>query len=551
MTTNIIHPFLAGPSIELPVPQPCQNPASSDGEIISLNESQLALKSHNEASQPAQTQPAPAEEPPTAHKSQSKPPELPTLFAEIIFIIVCSMGQLLFAILLSNTLVNQVTLVEALGISGSLSPWLVGSFLLANGISVVISGSLADLTNPKWLTVGAFIWLTIWDLIGVFSIQPSRMVLYFFARAMQGIAVGVLESTAMSILGRVYKPGQRKNKVFAMMSAMIPMGFGIGALQGGAFSAHLHWVFGSTAILCAICAAAAYWVVPSIPPSTREQGSDQLLSIKDFDFLGAAVCACGCGLLIFGLTQGAPTNWTPYTYALVIVGALFFVAFYFVEQWVTRPLIDNRVWRTPGFIGLMVSYFLGYGAFVGAWMFYAVRFFLTIQSKPPILAAVYLLPIAVAGTLATWVVAKTLHILPGHYILITSMISFTMGPVFFLPQTANTTYWALSFPGIILATFGPDMSFAAASIFITSNVPRSFQGAAGSLLITMQNLSSAVFTAVGDTIGENVTKSGGYALDLEALRAIWWFSLAAALLGAVICAVFVRIPKSEEKEHVQ
>lgn len=28
----------------------------------------------------------------------------------------------------------------------------------------------------------------------------------------------------------------------------------------------------------------------------------------------------------------------------------------------------------------MIFYFLGYGAYVGAWMFYAVRFFLTIQN---------------------------------------------------------------------------------------------------------------------------------------------------------------------------
>ncbi|XHG04733.1 hypothetical protein AWENTII_007980 [Aspergillus wentii] len=128
----------------------------------------------------------------------------------------------------------------------------------------------------------------------------------------------------------------------------------------------------------------------------------------------------------------------------------------------------------------MGSYFLGYGAYVVAWMFYAVRFFLTIQDRPPIIADVYLLPVAVSGTIATWVVAKTLHIISGHYIMILSMIAFTLGPVFFLPRTEIMIYWALSFPGLILSTFGPDMSFAAASIFISSNVPRPFQGAAGS-----------------------------------------------------------------------
>ncbi|KAK6814205.1 hypothetical protein RU639_009957 [Aspergillus parasiticus] len=483
-------------------------------------------------------------------QSHGKPPELPTLFAEIVFVVVCSVGQLLFAIVLANTLVNQITLIDALGLVESKSPWLIGSFCLANGVSVVVSGSLADLTNPKWLTVGALVWLTVWNLIGIFSITPSRMVLHFVVRAMIGLAVGMIQSTAVSMLGRIYKPGQRKTTVFSSMAAMIPLGFCVGALQGGAFSAHLHWIFGSTAIVCALCAVAAYWAVPTLPPSSG-LADEAKLSIKDFDYLGAAVSVGGCGLLIFGLTQGAPTHWTSYTYTLVIVGVLLLVAFYFVEHWVSRPLIDNRLWKTPGMIWLLISYFLGYGAFNGAWMFYAVRFFLTIQDKPPIIAALYFIPLAISGTVATVVVAKTLHVLPGHYILICSMIAFALGPAFFLPQTSNTMYWALSFPGVILVAFGPDMSFAAASIFVTSNVPKSFQGSAGSLLVTMQNLSSAIFTAIGDTIGESVTKGEGYNMNLDALRAIWWFSLATSLLSALICGAFVRIPKAEEKEHVQ
>jgi MFS family permease len=257
--------------------------------------------------------------PQTQEQSQGKPPEVPTLLAEIVFVAVCSIGQLLFAILLANTLFNQVTLIDALGRSGSKSPWLIGSFCLANGVSVVVSGSLADLTDSKCLTVGSFIWLNIWNVVGVFSITPSRIVLYFVVRAMLGLAVGVLQSSAMSMSGRVYKP-RRKSRVFSLMAVMIPLGLGSGALQGGAFGAHLHWVFGSTAILCALCAIAAYWAVPNPPPFDQ-------LSIRNFDLLRAAASVCGRRLLIFGLTQGAPTHWAPYTYALVIVGVLLLVAF--------------------------------------------------------------------------------------------------------------------------------------------------------------------------------------------------------------------------------
>lgn len=177
---------------------------------------------------------------------QGVPPELGSLWKEFTFVLVCSFGQLLFAFLLGNVTVTQTRFVEALGIDKSQSPWLVGSYLLANGLSVTISGSLADLTSPKNLMVGAFVWLTVWDVAGAFSLSPNTKVLFFVVRAMQGLAVGVLVSASMSVLGRIYNPGLRKTRVFSGMAAASPFGFWLGCLQGGALSAHMAWIFGST-----------------------------------------------------------------------------------------------------------------------------------------------------------------------------------------------------------------------------------------------------------------------------------------------------------------
>lgn len=165
--------------------------------------------------------------------------------------------------------------------------------------------------------------------------------------------------------------------------------------------------------------------------------------------------------------------------------------------------------------------------------------------------ALYLLPNALVGVAAVWIVSRTLHILPGHWILATSMIFFGIGNVFFLPQQPGTSYWALSMPAVALASLGPDLSFAAATIFITSSVPRSYQGSAGSLLVTVQNLTLAIMTSVSDSIGIKVDQLPSGEIGLEGMRAIWWFGLALSLVAAVIAATMVRIPKAEEKEHVQ
>lgn len=187
----------------------------------------------------------------------------------------------------------------------------------------------------------------------------------------------------------------------------------------------------------------------------------------------------------------------------------------------------------------------------GAWQFYAVQFWQRYQGATPLTVALYILPNGIIGVLAAWIVSKTLHVFPGHWIFTASMVAFAMGPVFFLPQTPTTSYWALSLPGVALATFGPDMSFAAAAIFITSSVPRSYQGSAGALLVTVQNLASAIMTSISDSIGVRVEQLPTGEVGLKGLKAIWWFGLGAALAGALITATMVRIPKAEEKEHIQ
>ncbi|KAL7948833.1 MFS general substrate transporter [Trichoderma barbatum] len=487
---------------------------------------------------------------PTNPVSQGVPPELANFIAEIIFVLVCTAGQVIFSLTLGQVTVTQFVFREALGMVPAQTPWLIGSSALASGLSVIVFGPLADLAPPKPLMVGAFLWEAVWNAVTAAAVSPKLKVLFFVARAMQGLAVGVLVSASMSILGRVYNPGIRKTRVFSMMAAGAPFGYWIGCLQGGLLTAHLPWIFGSTAIFLTLCALAAYFTIPDLKPAA-DGSTTGTPSMRQFDYIGALLASMGCGLVLFGLTQGSAVQWSPYTYTTVIAGLLLLVAFHFVERRATRPLIPNGLWRTPGFAAVLISYIFGFGAYAGAWQFYAIQFWLRYQGATPLTAALYILPNGVIGVLAAWVVSKTLHVVPGHWILAISMICFGMGPVFFLPQTPNSSYWALSMPGVALSTLGPDLSFAAATIFVTSSVPRSYQGSAGSLLVTVQNLTLAIITSVSGSIGIKVDQLPDGEVGLEGIRAIWWFGLASALIGALITITMVRIPKAEEKEHVQ
>lgn len=479
---------------------------------------------------------------PTEAMFQARPPQLKNMTAEILFVMTCALSQILFSFLLGNVATLQDVIIEKLNIPHSQSPWLIGSYALANGLSVIVSGPVADLTKPKYLICGAFAWLTAWSVVGCFSL--TNKYLFFVVRACQGMAVGVLLTSTLCICGRIYKPGLRKTRIFSAMASGAPLGFWLGCISSSTLAtADIRYIYVLDAAISACCLAAALYAIPAVD-------SDTVVNAP-FDYLGSIFAVTGCSLLVAGLTQGPSVSWAGYAIALVVLGLAFVVVFFFIETRAKRPIMPPMVWKAPSFTPLAIAYFIGFGGFM-AWQWYMVQFFLHIQHASPVTTALYLLPNPILGVLAAYAVSIILHRVPGHYVFFISMVCFGLGPVFFLPQTAGTPYWNLSLVGIALVTLGPDLSFAAASVIITSSTPKSYQGSAASILVTLQNLSAAIITSISDSIGVSVSgRSGASAgtIELHGLRAIWYFNMACAIVAAVIVLLAVRVPKSVEKDH--
>lgn len=477
---------------------------------------------------------------PTEAMFQARPAQLKNMTAEILFVMTCALSQILFSFLLGNVATLQDVLVDKLNIPHSQSPWLIGSYALANGLSVIVSGPVADLTKPKYLICGAFAWLTAWSVVGCFSL--TNKYLFFVVRACQGIAVGVLLTSTLCICGRIYKPGLRKTRIFSAMASGAPLGFWLGCISSSALAtADVRYIYVLDAAISACCLAAALYAIPAIDSSTVVNAP--------FDYLGSVFAVTGCSLLVAGLTQGPSVSWAAYAIAIVVIGVAFIVAFFFIETRAKRPIMPPQVWKAPSFTPLAIAYFVGFGGYM-SWQWYMVQFFLHVQHASPVTTALYILPNPIIGVLAAYIVSIILHRVPGHYVFFISMVCFGLGPVFFLPQTAGTPYWNLSLVGISLVTLGPDLSFAAASVIITSSTPKSYQGSAASILVTLQNLSAAIMTSISDSIGVKVTDgSGSTTIDLSGLRAIWYFNMACAIVAAAIVLIAVRVPKSIEKDH--
>ncbi len=68
------------------------------------------------------------------------------------------------------------------------------------------------------------------------------------------------------------------------------------------------------------------------------------------------------------------------------------------------------------------------------------------QGATPLDVALYHIPNAIVGVLATWAVSRTIHIVPGHYIPAVSMLAFTLAQRFSshrhpMPCIGSSLFW--------------------------------------------------------------------------------------------------------------
>lgn len=113
-----------------------------------------------------------------------------------------------------------------------------------------------------------------------------------------------------------------------------------------------------------------------------------------------------------------------------------------------------------------------------------------------------------------------------------SMFAFLAAQVLLALTPIHQTYWAMTFPAVTIASLGPDLSFASASLIVSDQVDRKMQGAAGSFVNTVVNYSIGLGLGFAGNL-EARTNNGGKD-PVAGYRAAWWLGAGFAGLGIVV-----------------
>ncbi|KAK9235255.1 multidrug resistance [Lipomyces kononenkoae] len=445
---------------------------------------------------------------------RERPPIFTTRWSEIIFVFSISMSQFLTEYFVSGFTVILPTLITELDIPQAASVWPATAFSLVIASTLLVFGRLGDMWGGYPVFMWGLAWLLAWSIIAGFSINPLML---DFCRALQGLGVAAFLPTGVMLMGSLYRPGPRKNLVFAVYGTSAVFGF-----FGGILMAGIGFYFWIGAILTAITLLTS---VLSIP---RPHSKDQPPSKAKMDYPGAITIVCGLILVVFSILQSAhaPARWrTPFIPVCLILGVSSLLAAGYIETRVSaQPLLPASIFTTPCMSSLLLALFLLYGTW---------GIFSNVMSASPLQVVAWYVPLGLAGLILSVIEGFILHLVPGRVLLIISGLGAVGSQLLIALIPLGGSYWAWIFPAVIFSTVGIDLSTILMTVFVTTTFPTEQQGLAGSVINSVLQLGVAFVLGLTDIIQ-----------SATSYKNTFWFGVGAAAASLLILAIWGKVPKA-------
>ena len=247
------------------------------------------------------------------------------------------------------------TIQDALEVTPQSASWVQTAYLLAEVVSIPLTGPLTRLLGVRRLVVAALLGFTAASLGCAAS--PSLPFLLAW-RLYQGFAGGVLIPVVFSSVFLLF-PRHRQPLATALAGILAVLAPTVGPLLGGAVTAAWSW-HGLFLINLAPGLITTMLVAAFVPRGAPEAGV-----LRRLDVMALGSMACGLGALVVGLKEAVDLGWgQTRTLATLMVAGLALGAFVRRTLAARHPVVALRLLADRTFaIACLLSFVFGAGLF--------------------------------------------------------------------------------------------------------------------------------------------------------------------------------------------
>ncbi|KAJ6447232.1 MFS multidrug transporter [Purpureocillium lavendulum] len=478
---------------------------------------------------------------------RERPAAFSSTCLEIAFVVSMLVSLSMAEFVIGGFQVVLPALVKPFDIPAASQTWPSSVLTLVAGSFLFPLGRITDMYGGYVVFNIGLIWFSIWVVAAGFAQNFTTLVL---CRAMEGLGAAAFLPAGISLLGTIYRPGPRKNLVFALYGATAPLGFFSGIIIGGLAQDLLkwRWYFWIGGIVTALCCVGALLTSP------RDYAEARKMNVK-MDWWGTCTMIPGLMLTIYSITESshAQHGWaSPEIVSTLVLGLLFLAATVYVEGWVaTAPLIPADIFRVKYIKRMLFCLLLSWGVF-SVYLFYTNFYIETILGKSALLTAVWFAPWAASGVILSIFAGLILHVFPGRVLLIFSGICKVVAVLLFAFIPENPNYWAWVFPAMVCEAACVDVLWTVSNVFLTTSLPRHRQGMAGAVITITVFVGGALVLAIAD-VAKGQFEAAGLEVKLQ-YKGVFLIAAGLALLALISCS-FIKLGKAgcaltvDEKER--
>ena len=426
------------------------------------------------------------------------------------------LATLLVLITFVTPLATGVRTTVSLEAGAGAQAWLLSAMSVGLAAALLTAGVLADDLGRRRVFTGGLVVLGLGAALVAVAGSPG---VFIAGRVLQGVGGAAVLACALGLIGHAFPPGPARSRATAVWGASVGAGTGLGGLVAAALDRGEGWrtTYWVTAVAAVLLAGAAQRVLVE---SGGRAG-------RRVDTAGILLLAGGISVLLVGLVQSR-SGWTqPSVLVPLAVGVLLLAAFVPAELRQASPMIDLRLFRSPGFLAATVGAFTTGATVVGL-----ASYVPTVVQRglgESLLAATLLVLVWSAVSTVTALAVRLVPGLDGRVLLALGLAVSAIGLVGYAVLDEGSS-GARLLPGLVVLGIGYGATNAALGREAVAHVPAAKAGMGSGANNTARYLGAAV----GVTIVVLVVGAGSPAGTPAGLLAGWDH---AALGGAVVTLV--------------
>lgn len=232
---------------------------------------------------------------------------------------------------------------QELGGSPAQLNWIINTYILSYGGAMMVSGSLTDIYGRRRIWLLGLVWFCMFT----FAIPFAPSVLWIdVLRLLQGVGGAAAFVAAMSSLTTLFE-ARARTRAFSLLGTTFGLGLSFGPLVSGWMVEASTWqgVFHATAIVGML----GLGLVAVSTRGVRETINGAL------DWPGAISFTLALALFTYGMLLVPENGWHDALIATTLLASVVvFISFVIIERRAARPMLDLRLFRDAGFVGVQV-----------------------------------------------------------------------------------------------------------------------------------------------------------------------------------------------------